>query len=169
MNPYELWAQQQYGTQTNNSTYPLLGSNWGAPSAAAPVFTPPSAPQGWGATAMQGFNGPGFNSGANTMMGLPQINDMSKPGFMDSMLGPNGWGGMALSAAGGLASTFLGMKQYGLAKQTLAENKRQFELNYGAQKQTTNNQILGRGNDLYTARGGTGQTADEYYNQRKIA
>ena len=61
-----------------------------------------------------------------------------------SMLGPNGWGGLAVNAAGGLASAFLGMKQYGLAKQTLAENKRQFDMNYAAQRQTTNTRLEDR-------------------------
>lgn len=49
-----------------------------------------------------------------------------------------GYGGVGLNVAGGLANLFMGMQQYGLAKDTFNENKRQFELNYGAQKKMTN-------------------------------
>ena len=49
-----------------------------------------------------------------------------------------GWGGMALGAANGLMQGYMGMKQYGLAKESLAESKRQFQLNYDAQKTLTN-------------------------------
>lgn len=85
------------------------------------------------------------------------------------MLGPNGWGGMALSAAGGLASTFLGMKQYGLAKQTLAENKRQFQMNYDAQKQTTNTRMEDRQAARVASNPGAYQSVGDYMAKNRIA
>lgn len=169
MNPYDLWAQQQYGASSTPEPFALMGSNFSAPSAAAPLFTPPSAPQNWGDAVMQQANGGGFNFGANAMAGLPQINTMDKPGIMGSMLGPNGWGGMALSAAGGLASTFLGMKQYGLAKQTLAENKRQFQMNYDAQKQTTNTRMEDRQAARVASNPGGYQSVGDYMAKNRIA
>ena len=82
--------------------------------------------------------------------------------WYDGMLGPDGWGGLALNAAGGLASTFLGMKQYGLAKQTLAENKRQFQLNYDAQKQTTNTRLEDRQRARVASNAGAYQSVGDY-------
>ena len=55
-----------------------------------------------------------------------------------------GWGGMAMGAASGLMSAFMGMKQYGLAKQSLAQNKQQFETNFNAQKGLTNSSLEDR-------------------------
>lgn len=68
------------------------------------------------------------------------------PTFMDGMLGytdaqgnkTQGWGGLALGSLQGLTSAYLGMKNYGIAKDQLALNKQQFALNYDAQRATTN-------------------------------
>lgn len=49
-----------------------------------------------------------------------------------------GWGMPALGAAQGIFNAYMGLKQYGLYKDQLAESKRQFGLNYDAQRQTTN-------------------------------
>lgn len=49
-----------------------------------------------------------------------------------------GWGGMALGAASGLASAYMGMQQYGLARDTLNQHKAEYAANYDAQKRTTN-------------------------------
>lgn len=50
----------------------------------------------------------------------------------------DGWGGMALGLGQGLASAFMGMKQYQLAQDALKENKRQFSLNFENQRKLTN-------------------------------
>lgn len=52
--------------------------------------------------------------------------------------GEMGWGGMALGAASSLGNLWLGMKQYGLAKEQLAFSKDSFSKNWGAQVNTTN-------------------------------
>jgi len=117
---------------------------------------------------------------------LPQIGSQSvpgmggqSPGFLDGVgrwfkdsgfLGStdakgvktDGWGGMALSAAGGLASAFMGMKQYGLAKDTLAENKKQFGLNYEAQKTTTNASLEDRQRARVASNSGAYQSVGDY-------
>lgn len=67
-----------------------------------------------------------------------------------------GWGGLALNAGLGLANTWMGMKQYGLAKDSLRENKRQFDLNYGAQRNMTNSQLSDRQNARMSATRGQG-------------
>ncbi|GEK52348.1 hypothetical protein [Vreelandella venusta] len=69
----------------------------------------------------------------------------SLTGYTDSSgIKSNGWGGMALGAASGLGSAYLGMKQYGMAKKQLSESKRQFDLNYGAQRQMVNTDLEDR-------------------------
>lgn len=76
----------------------------------------------------------------------------SNPGFMDGMTGytqadgnqVNGWGGLALGTMQGLASGYLGLKQYGLAKDQLNESKRQFQLNFDNQKKLTNAELEDR-------------------------
>ena len=83
-------------------------------------------------------------------------------GFLSGMLGPNGWGGLALNAAGGLMSGYLGMKQYGLAKQTLEENKRQFDLNYAAQRKTTNTRLEDRQRARVASNPGAYQSVGDY-------
>ena len=50
----------------------------------------------------------------------------------------NGLGGLALGAASGLGNLWMGMKNYGLAKDQLAFQKDAYAKNYAAQKQTTN-------------------------------
>lgn len=72
-------------------------------------------------------------------------------GLFDGFLGKTengvtsqGWGGMALGTAQGLMNGYMGLKQYGLAKDTFNENKRQFGLNYDAQQKTTNAHLADR-------------------------
>lgn len=55
-----------------------------------------------------------------------------------NIFGKDGWGGMALGAAQGLFNGYLGLQQLGMAKKAFAENQRQFNLNYDAQRRTTN-------------------------------
>lgn len=60
---------------------------------------------------------------------------------LDGMLGKAGqpgWGGLALGLGQGLFSGYLGLQQLGMAKKAFAENQRQFNLNYDAQRRTTN-------------------------------
>lgn len=123
-----------------------MGSgSYGMPTAYQPpeMFSQPVVPQDWGAALMQG-------PPASAMGGSPTFPQHGAAGadfsgnWWDGMAGKDGWGGMALGAASGLMQGFLGMKQYGLAKQTLAENRRQFQLNYDAQKQTTNTRLEDR-------------------------
>lgn len=79
-----------------------------------------------------------------------------------------GWGSMALGAAQGLAGAYLGMKQYGLAKDSLKEGKRQFNLNYGAQKQTTNTRLEDRQRARVASNPTAYQSVGAYMNQNGI-
>ncbi|HPZ57558.1 hypothetical protein [Ottowia sp.] len=69
-----------------------------------------------------------------------------KPDFFskEALLGDGttpGWGSLALGGANSFGNMFMGMKQYGLAKDTFEQNKKQFQLNYDAQKSMTNSQL----------------------------
>ena len=146
-NSMAQWGQLGTGTYGNNIAVPQQE-----------FFSLPAVPPDWAKQAMIEARGPNFNSGATNMSG-PGVTDKS---FWESATGPNGWGNLALGAASGLASTFLGMKQYGLAKQTLAENKRQFQLNYDAQKQTTNTRLEDRQRARVASNAGAYQSVGAY-------
>lgn len=79
-----------------------------------------------------------------------------------------GWGGMALGSAQGLFNAWLGMKQYGLAKDQLAEGKRQFQLNYDAQRTTTNSALEDRQRARVASNPGAYQSVGAYMDQNGI-
>lgn len=116
INPYTGQPDLLAGAQS-----PLLGNtNIGdVAGAAAPAAA--AGMSGWG-------------SGIN--------NWMQDSGFLGSTgadgIKTQGWGGTALGVVQGIGNAFMGMKQYGLAKDQLAQSKKQFELNFGAQQKTTN-------------------------------
>ncbi len=112
--------------------------------------------EGW--EGMQSVMNPGFDA-SSYMKANPDIfgaqggggiwDSIKNSGFFNSKnpttgAMDQGWGGQAMGIANGLMSGYLGMKQYGIAKKTLSENKRQFELNYAAQKNMTNSRLEGR-------------------------
>lgn len=78
-----------------------------------------------------------------------------------------GWGGMALGAGSALMNGVLGFKQYGVAKDTLNQNKRQFDLNFGAQQKMTNSRLADRQAARVAASPGTGtyQSVGDYMKQ----
>lgn len=98
------------------------------------------------------------------------------PSFMQSMLGytnqngvqQQGWGGLALGAASALGNSWMGMKQYGLAKDALKESKRQYDQNYAAQRQTLNTQLEDRQRARVASNPGAYQSVGEYMDQNRI-
>ena len=107
---------------------------------------------GYGAGPKVGtsFNGSPYSPGAGSPSVLPPA--AAGGGWRDLWLGgenaegikTNGLAMPMLQGAGALMNGFLGMKQYGLAKEGFAENKRQFGLNYDAQRQMTNSSLEDR-------------------------
>ena len=74
---------------------------------------------------------------------------IAKPSMwsMDSFLGnatQKGWGGLGIQGLGGAASLYMGMQQYGLAKDALAQSKEQYAKNYAAQQSMTNASLSDR-------------------------
>ena len=80
----------------------------------------------------------------------------------------NGWAGTALGVAQGLGGAYMGMKQYGMAKDALKENKRQFQLNYDAQKKTLNTQMEDRQRARVASNAGAYESVDSYMKKNGI-
>lgn len=80
----------------------------------------------------------------------------------------NGWGGLALGVAQGLGGAYMGMKQYGMAEDALKENKRQFQLNYDAQKKTLNTQMEDRQRARVASNAGAYESVDSYMKKNGI-
>ena len=109
-----------------------------------------------------------FDAGPQLNFGQ-QINQyMKDSGFLGTKEDP-GWGGMALGAAGGLASAFMGMKQYGLAKETLANNKQQFAAQYDAQKKMTNSAMDDRQRARVASNPGAYESVGSYMAKNGVA
>ncbi len=70
-----------------------------------------------------------------------------------------GWGSLALGSAQALGGLFMGMKQYGIAKKTFNENKRQFQLNWDANRNLINAQLADRQAGRIAASGPDGRHA----------
>lgn len=154
--------------------YSNIGAGWGT-SAANPLSL-----DGTGTTPMAGFGqgNPIASLGWDTapVNGLPAMgpgNDWlsSLSGFAKGAFGTTeapGWASGAASAAGGMFKGWLGMQQYGLAKKVLAENQRQFNLNYNAQKQTTNTELEDRQRARVASNPGAYQSVGDYMNQNGV-
>lgn len=82
--------------------------------------------------------------------------------------GSNGWGGMALGIMQGLGSAFMGMKQYGLAKEQLQFAKDSFEKNYAAQRSITNANLEDRQRARVASNPGAYQSVGDYMAQNGI-
>ena len=119
--------------------YLQLGQ-YGKPQTSMSGFAPPMGLNSMSAPDISGFQLPALGNSAMGGSGQPASiwdNFLSKEGSQ-------GWGGMALGGAQGIFNAFMGMKQYGLAKDQLRESKKQFGLNYDAQRTTTNAQMEDR-------------------------
>ena len=79
--------------------------------------------------------------------------------------GQPGWGGLALGLGQGLFSGYLGLQQLGMAKKAFAENQRQFNLNYDAQRRTTNAALEDRQRARLASNPGAYQSVGDYMNQ----
>lgn len=66
------------------------------------------------------------------------------------------------------AKLLLGMKQYGLAKDQLDENKRRYYQNYNAQRTTTNAQLEDQQRARVASNPGAYQSVDAYMNKNRI-
>ncbi len=147
--------------QLNSDAYSAMGA-WGNGG----------QPQGFNSNF--DFSGGGGGQGGGIWGG---ISDWWKNSGVASSksVGPNGetvetqgFGAPALQAGTALLNAWMGMKQYGLAKDTLNEGKRQFGLNYAAQKATTNSALEDRQRARVASNGGAYQSVGDYMTQNGI-
>ena len=117
-----------------------------------------------------------MNNYASNMGTTPQVTALPNQGgsmfgglfdnFFDTTnangIKTQGWGGMGLSALQGIGNAYTGMKQFGLAEDTLKEQKRQFGLNYEAQRKTLNSQMSDRQRARVASNPGAYQSEAEY-------
>lgn len=172
-----------------NSGYASLQLPGSMPNQTLPAFMDPlasfSQPQyasmgDWGNTpkaipAMdwQSLAAAKLGTGGFTGAGLAPA---TAPGFFDGMLGStnangiktDGWGGLALGAVQGIGNAFMGMQQYGLAKDSLAQSKMQFEKNYNAQKTTTNAALEDRQAARVASNAGAYESVDSYMKKNGV-
>lgn len=79
-----------------------------------------------------------------------------------------GWAPTALNLGQGLLSGYMGMKQYGLAKDRLGEARRQFNTNLNMQRKTINTQLEDRQRARVASNPGAYQSVSEYMNENRI-
>lgn len=75
---------------------------------------------------------------------------------------------MAISGLSALGNSYMGMKQYGLAKQQFAESKRQYNQNYAAQRTLTNSQLEDRQRARVASNAGAYESVGSYMNRNGI-
>lgn len=122
-------------------------SNFTPGAVAAPVANP-AVPAG-----MVGADNDGFMSNLfGSMFDTTDANGIKT----------QGWGGLALSGLQGLGNSYMAMKQFGLAEDALKEQKRQFNINYEAQRKTTNSQLSDRQRARVASNPGAYQSEAEY-------
>jgi hypothetical protein len=165
-------------------------SNWGSPGPRAfPVATAngPTAESLFGVGGVYGPDNSDVGGGFNPALAGPAGADPAAApgmfaGLSDWMKGSgilgsydpktgmktDGWGSLALGAAQGLGGLYMGMQQYNLAKETLANNKAQFERNYAAQKTTTNANLEDRQRARVASNAGAYQSVGDYMAQNGV-
>lgn len=117
------------------------------------------------------YPGTALNLSFTPLSGMPGAPGTSDWLTMDSFLGKAGapgWGGMALGAAQGLFNGYLGLQQLGMAKDAMKENKRQFNLNYDAQRRTTNAALEDRQRARLASNPGAYESVGAYMNKNGI-
>lgn len=138
---------------TSGFTLPNYGSGYTAPNYG---LVPDVGIPTQGITPPEGF---GLGNFANA----PGVGSAAAGGGRDWMSlllgekGQMGLGQLGLGTMAGIGNMFLGMKQYGLAKDQFAENKRQYNQNYEAQKGLTNSQLADRQAARIAASGAAGR------------
>lgn len=153
--------------------YPMTVSNFGQGGFTLPDYGSNTMESGIGSgTLGSGLYGMDF-----TNMPITPENKGMFGGMFDGLLGSTdangltkqGWGGMALGAAQGIGSLFMGMQQYGLAKEALAENKKQFGMNYAAQRNLTNSSLEDRQRARVASNPGAYQSVGDYMAKNGVA
>ena len=118
----------------------------------------------------------GFGVGNKTSVGgfgsdiakdISEENWFQRNGLLGGKKGPGQLGNI-LGGIQGAANLFMGMKQYGMAKDALNQAKEQYNRNYAAQKQTTNASLEDRQRARNASNPNAYVSVDEYMAQNGI-
>lgn len=152
-----------WGLQPSSDGYTGTQMDWGQSAV-------PAAPtKDW--SAGYGFTGEGGFSGASMPDPTSSWDSFSKS-FLGSTdkngIKTEGWGGIGLNALAGLGGAWMGMEKLKLARDTLDQNKQQFDMNWGAQKTTTNAALEDRQRARVASNAGAYQSVGDYMNKNGI-
>lgn len=73
-----------------------------------------------------------------------------------------------MAAFSGLAGAYLGWQQFNLAKDQMEQNKKIFNLNFGAQAQSTNRELEDRQMRRHRDSGGASESAESYMARNRV-
>ena len=118
--------------------------------------------------------------GGTSPMGVPggAASGFMGSDFMKGMLGSTdtltglkkeGWGGTALDTAQGLFGGYMSMKNYGAYKDAQEQGKKQFQMNYDAQKTMTNARVADQWESRESYAKGSAGNREDYMKSRGIA
>ena len=173
-----------YGLKLPSSPYGSLTLPGSMPNSTLPGYVQPT--DGYGAPSVGNMadwgNAPSAVPGLDGLKGITSFNGAPgattpfTPTAMQELLGykgadgmqTTGYGGLALGAASGAVNAFMGMKQYGLAKDSLENSKMQFEKNYAAQKTTTNSHLEDRQVARVASNAGAYQSVGDYMKKNAV-
>lgn len=157
---------------------PMEGFNMAPYGAGAPVQSPTGYMgmgdgTGWG-SGMNGLDFSNLNFGptAGAPGGgfIPTWSQKWLTGYTDpgTQMQTPGVAGTALGAASGLLGGYIGLKQYGLARDSLEQNQEQFDLNYDASKRTTNARLEDRQRARVASNPGAYESVGNYMNKHGV-
>lgn len=155
----------------NMGNYGQLGTGtYGMQAVASPeMFSQSPVPIDWTKSAMAGQTA-AIPSGV-AVPGATAGGAAGDGGWWNGIVGTKeapGWGGLAIGAASGIANAWMGMQQYGLAKKSLAESQRQFNLNYEAQRSTTNTALEDRQRARIASNSGAYESVGDYMSRNGV-
>lgn len=151
----------QYGNGANSASAGAMASGYGNLD-------------GWGgptnqSAALNGVTAGLNNSNSGIMGGLSGLLGSAFGGVNDNGTTSLGWAAPTIGIAQAIMGGINGNRQLGLAEDNLKEGKRQFNLNYGAQRQTTNTQLEDRQRARVASNPGGGyESVDSYLEKNRI-
>ncbi len=151
----------------------LYGQSMGAAQPVVPSWMQPAAVNSPYQGVMNGYTQPAAPITTAAVKPVSQILPNGGKSMWDGFLGTtdknglrtDGWGMTALSAATGLFNGYMGMKQYGLAKDQLNFQKDAFYKNYEAQKSSINSSLEDRQRARVASNSSAYQSVGDYMNK----
>lgn len=166
----------------NQSSMAGMNLNWPNSNTGPGMPVSPGSPIGIFPNVSSGYSNQGFAGQLDTSVnaqvptagnsGGGSVSPWSMKGIFGGTLEDgtsiNGWGGTALGAAQGLMGGYMGMKQYGLAKDQLAESKRQFNANFDTSRKLTNSRLRDRQRARVASNPKAYQSVGAYMNKNEV-